>query len=835
MIENALSELRGTYRSVDNADFAEEVLRKAQTVNKETAPGKKIKAEAPLITGEKKYGIMSRLGYMLGAAAFIAVFALGIKFVVDNGGLVEGGPQAADTNTTAITEENTTITTSEAPVSTGITSDTNTVNTGNDTTAADVTSDTTVDTTVETTADTTEDTTIDTTAPTSEDAVTETAPAEEQPTDEELLAYLSQGPEVWGYTFTVSDVNKAGLMMHFKRDVSAKWADKYIISAGDFIIETLDEGGDWVTYEPELQKKWGYPDWLLEYDTEDIAEDDIPAQFYGEDELGGNELPNGRYRIRLPIAAVIAEDFPTSRRDPHVSGSAYAEFDITDETPNVFGMSFKVTNVTSGRVTIEVKQDKSEFGTEWYHALSYQAKLGYLAPYSMQQYVGGKWVAVTPIGLPGWSSMIFPVEADGVTVIKKDFSALYDRLANGRYRIAYTFVNYYSGGGDDYNSASVLNEKTCYIEFEVTDGETHWGITLEAKEVTATGMTLVINEWGGRYSGDVTYGTSFGVERLENGEWTTVPDISDNYGWTLIAYSLPRNSVTEEKENWGYHLGALPPGRYRISKEFSDGDNRSTKTFYAEFELTEETGSRLGVSMLRNNNTANDIELLVIQHGGTVEGDITYDPAFTIERDNGGKWEELPTQSGMPAVWNTPATLPVLPRDETTTITAKWDMIYGTNCLSEGRYRIGKTFSCGAVTETVYAEFTVTMNMLNGYGIGLNVQTAIRTGLEFEISQNGGTFDGTLYRSTKYMISKQGEDSPFVKDIGTVIEDIGEKWAEMDTDTAEGIVLDWSDTLGELSPGTYYLWVYFDAEGGTPDPPFGYEGYFQLNVMFEIK
>lgn len=698
-----------------------------------------------------------------------------------------------------------------------------------DSTTADTTEDTTADTTSETSADTTSDTT----APTSEDAVAETTPAEDGPTDEELLAYLSQGTEVWGYTFTISDVNKAGLMMHFKRDTSAKWADKYIISAGDFIIETLDEGGDWVTYEPELQKKWGYPDWLLEYDTEVIAEDDIPAQFYGEDELGGNELPNGRYRIRLPIGAVIAEDFPTSRRDPHVSGSAYAEFDITDETPNVFGMSFKVTNVTSGSVTIEVKQDKSEFGTEWYHALSYQAKLGYLAPYSMQQYVGGKWVAVTPIGLPGWSSMIFPVEADGVTVIKKDFSALYDRLANGRYRIAYTFVNCYPSM-ETYNSSAVLNEKTCYIEFEVTDGETQWGITLEAKDVTATGMTLVINEWGGRYSDDVTYGTSFGIERFENGEWTTVPDISDNYGWTLIAYSLPRNSVTEEKENWGYHLGALPPGKYRISKEFSD-DSDNSKTFYAEFELTEETGSKLGVSMLRNNNTANDIELLVIQHGGTVEGDITYDPSFTIERDNDGKWEELPTQSGMPAVWNTPATLPVLPRDETTTITAKWDMIYGTNCLSEGRYRIGKKFSCGAVTETVYAEFTVTMNMLNGYGIGLNVQTATRTGLEFEISQNGGTFDGTLYRSTKYMISKQGENSPLAKDIGTVIEDIGEKWAEMDTDTAEGIVLDWSDTLGELSPGTYYLWVYFDAEGGTPDPPFGYEGYFQLNVMFEIK
>ncbi len=812
------------------------------------------------------------------------------------------------------------------------------------------------DTTAELPIETTDETVVpEEPEPTDETVV----PEEPEPTDEELKAIVEQGADACGLKMTISDLCRASLKLHYTRDKSVKYADKLDYEMSNrYEIQFLNAAGEWQTYDPETLERWngdGYH-WfdLMVMITDDIPEFTEPVPFYGDDAdiPDGTEIPDGHYRV-------VKHGGVSSGITGTVLGgiTVYAEFDITEDTPNLLGLTLTANNVTRSHVTITAEHDKEKFFG------SQLRLLGYTSPYTIQRYSGSAWEPysayetdgfIRPV--PSWDSKIYPLTVNGTTEIDVDFNEIYGELPDGRYRVGKTFVNYTGKAGEtDYNTVTVLNEITCYTEFtvggaddpygitaevkdvtddsltlvikqsggeysgtlayypdyyiekqnnsgkweriemnpitwapeyepvkiggttevivrygrdlgklpkgryritkrfadmkndeemysyrsysagfDIKDGETRWGVTLVADYVTATGMNLWIYENGGVYAGDILYGSYYAVERLENGEWIKLPYIHDNVLFTDIGYILHPGTGAEVKVNWSYMYGALPAGKYRLSKSLHD-DGYSypagEKTFYAGFELTGETGSRLGVTMRRTDNTAEGMELDIEQYGGTVEGDILYDPSYVIERDNNGVWEEMPTLTGDPPVWN--ALEQVLPWSKVTKLVLSWgEFIYGT--LPEGKYRVRKDFRCGKITETVYAEFTVTMNMLNSYGIGLKARGATRTGLDLEISCTGGVFAGTLYRLGGFRLLRQTSDGKSMKPVGKFPDESGRERIKMYRDAAEGITLDWSDELGELKPGIYSLEVSFFAESGTARDGISLNGEFSLSVRFEL-
>lgn len=120
-----------------------------------------------------------------------------------------------------------------------------------------------------------------------------------------------------------------------------------------------------------------------------------------------------------------------------------------------------------------------------------------------------------------------------------------------------------------------------------------WGITLSAKDVTPTGLTLVITQSGGEPTGELQYGTPYSIDVLKDGAWEKAPYAVDEetegmIGWTMEAYLLPMGTSVEENINWEFLYGSLPAGTYRISKSFTDfreAGNYDKETFYAEFEI----------------------------------------------------------------------------------------------------------------------------------------------------------------------------------------------------------------------------------------------------------
>lgn len=119
--------------------------------------------------------------------------------------------------------------------------------------------------------------------------------------------------------------------------------------------------------------------------------------------------------------------------------------------------------------------------------------------------------------------------------------------------------------------------------------EDPWGLSLSVKDVTPTGLTLVITQQGGSPTGELQYGSPFTLESYTGDTWQEVPDTVDgDWAWTLEACLVTMEGQKEEPVDWSFFCGSLSPGHYRLSKEFMDfrdtGDY-DTQVYQVEFDI----------------------------------------------------------------------------------------------------------------------------------------------------------------------------------------------------------------------------------------------------------
>ena len=107
-------------------------------------------------------------------------------------------------------------------------------------------------------------------------------------------------------------------------------------------------------------------------------------------------------------------------------------------------------------------------------------------------------------------------------------------------------------------------------EFEESELK-HWGLSLEMKNVTPTGATLVFHQSGGNLKGSLETVEDFVLTRHEGEAWKSVPVIVEgDYGFQDIAYSIAKESATELEVDWEWLYGKLEPGEYRLGKRVFD-------------------------------------------------------------------------------------------------------------------------------------------------------------------------------------------------------------------------------------------------------------------------
>ena len=629
-----------------------------------------------------------------------------------------------------------------------------------------------------------------------------TEPAEVSPTDDELKALVKQGAEACGLKITVSDLTKASLKLNYycegdnSKYLAFMWGGKYEIQ--------ILSGNEWMTYDPDNFRRWN--DEQMWFDSSfsinefpDHSDEHETILFYG-DNMYESEIPKGNYRVLKQIAV-----YGNGKNLGQLT--AYAEFTIDEHTTNVFGITMTAKNVSPESVTLAVQQSGASFHVK--------RNLGYEARFVLESKTGsGEWKKVD--GNPvTWAPDIEPINENGVTEIKEDFSDIYGSLPDGTYRISKQFVNYVGTGE---TKDDILNSSTYYCEFVIGEKTHDWGITMSAKDVTPAGMTLLIDQKGGNSTGELTYGEDFSIEIKsdEFGTWEKLGYITDEINWTDIGYILEPGAHNENQINWTYIYGYLPAGHYRLVKEFMDfrktGDYDQCD-FYMEFDVPE-IDSKLGITLNTKRNTARWITLDAASIGDTVSEHMSFNEnRYVIEQKKNGKWTEYYTTAvpGIP----TPETARKINAGDVVTFTVDWRERAGS--LPVGEYRIGITFTGGSVSETINAEFTVEEYMTNEFGLQIRPIEISQTGGKFVIESLGGDYSVLATYGDEFTIQKQTGSGKW-KDL-PVPDGFG--WTEMFTKkiwlTADGgnagisEEFEWSKIYGILSAGHYRLGKKFSA------------------------
>lgn len=116
-----------------------------------------------------------------------------------------------------------------------------------------------------------------------------------------------------------------------------------------------------------------------------------------------------------------------------------------------------------------------------------------------------------------------------------------------------------------------------------------WGVSLTAKDITPTGLTVVCSQSGGSPTGELSTGSYYILEKETLNIWSEVDYVQEmEVCWDAVAYTIPMDSTVEWEVTWEWLYGELPAGHYRIGKEVMDfrmAGDYDESMYYAEFEI----------------------------------------------------------------------------------------------------------------------------------------------------------------------------------------------------------------------------------------------------------
>ena len=120
--------------------------------------------------------------------------------------------------------------------------------------------------------------------------------------------------------------------------------------------------------------------------------------------------------------------------------------------------------------------------------------------------------------------------------------------------------------------------------------EESWGVTLEAVEVSPSGVTIRCSQSGGAPTGQLQTGSYYVLETKRGDVWEPVEMLPQEYdvAWTDEAWEIPMEGSVEWEIDWAWLYGKLEAGTYRVGKQimdFRDTGDHDTAMYYAEFAI----------------------------------------------------------------------------------------------------------------------------------------------------------------------------------------------------------------------------------------------------------
>ena len=103
--------------------------------------------------------------------------------------------------------------------------------------------------------------------------------------------------------------------------------------------------------------------------------------------------------------------------------------------------------------------------------------------------------------------------------------------------------------------------------------------------MTATGLTLLCEQSGGAFEGELSVGAPYSLDMFNGAKWivcdTLIPE--EEIAWTMELYLIKEGGSAEWDVDWTSLYGELQPGGYRISKHFMD--DASENIYFAYFTV----------------------------------------------------------------------------------------------------------------------------------------------------------------------------------------------------------------------------------------------------------
>ena len=135
----------------------------------------------------------------------------------------------------------------------------------------------------------------------------------------------------------------------------------------------------------------------------------------------------------------------------------------------------------------------------------------------------------------------------------------------------------------------VAEDEIVYSEIQHSalraDNDLDFGLTLTAEDVTTTGLTLICQQSGGTFEGELSTGSPYSLDKLDGAKWvvcdTLIPE--EEIAWTMELHLIQEGGSAEWDVDWTNLYGELKPGNYRISKHFMD--DASENTYFAYFTV----------------------------------------------------------------------------------------------------------------------------------------------------------------------------------------------------------------------------------------------------------
>ena len=107
-----------------------------------------------------------------------------------------------------------------------------------------------------------------------------------------------------------------------------------------------------------------------------------------------------------------------------------------------------------------------------------------------------------------------------------------------------------------------------------------WGLTFSVSNVTPTGMVLTCTQADGDYSGQLSTGESYYLERQTDSGWEIVSKTNDEYVFQGAGIEISRDSVHIWTIDWSNIYGELSPGTYKLNKPVMERKDRQIIRVY---------------------------------------------------------------------------------------------------------------------------------------------------------------------------------------------------------------------------------------------------------------